>query len=350
MEIADRKGGPISAISRPHAPDGGTIVIIDFGSQYSHLIARRVRECMVYCEIVPHYVSWEEIAHMNPRGVILSGGPASVYDADAPMAPDWIYERQLPVLGICYGLQVLAHQLGGKVVPGRRREYGNAVLHQGFEGSAILADLPSSINVWMSHGDQVEELPPGFSSLAYTDNSSIAVFGDNKGIIGLQFHPEVVHTPDGKKIIANFLYRICQCQATWTTDNFAEDSILRVQERVGNGKVICALSGGVDSAVTAALVQRAVGNQLTCIFVNNGLLRHGEAQQVMDTFERNLNMNIVYVDATEDFLMRLSSVVDPEQKRRSIGEEFIRVFEDQAEKLGKVDFLAQGTLKNSFRR
>ena len=344
LEIAEGKGGLRPAAEETPGGKGEAVVVIDFGSQYSRLIARRVRECRVYCEIVPHDAPWEQVAPINPRGVILSGGPASVYEPDAPMAPSWLYESQLPVLGICYGLQVLAHQLGGRVVPGSRREYGHAVLHQNAEQNPLFADLPSSMTVWMSHGDQVQELPPGFRSLAYTDNSPIAVLGNDKGVLGLQFHPEVVHTPEGKKIIENFLYRVCRCQGTWTPSNFAEESVSRIQQQVGDGKVICALSGGVDSAVTAALIHRAVGEQLTCIFVNNGLLRQGEAQQVIETFERNLKINLVYVDATEDFLTRLATVIDPEEKRRAIGGEFIRMFEKQAAQLGQVDFLAQGTL------
>ncbi|MBI4282419.1 MAG: glutamine-hydrolyzing GMP synthase [Chloroflexi bacterium] len=344
LEIAEGKGEPRPATEGTPVGKGEAVVIIDFGSQYSRLIARRVRECRVYCEIVPHDAPWEQVAPLNPRGVILSGGPASVYEPNAPMAPSWLYERRLPVLGICYGLQVLAHQLGGRVVPGARREYGHAVLHQNAGESPLFADLPSSITVWMSHGDQVQVLPPGFRSLAHTDNSPIAVLGNDQGVLGLQFHPEVVHTPQGKKIIENFLYRICHCQGTWTPRNFVDESIARIQGQVGDGKVICALSGGVDSSVAATLIHRAIGEQLTCIFVNNGLLRQGEAQQVIETFERNLKMNLVYVDATEDFLTRLATVVDPEQKRHTIGEEFIRVFEKQAAQLGQVDFLAQGTL------
>ncbi|MDA0988537.1 MAG: glutamine-hydrolyzing GMP synthase [Chloroflexi bacterium] len=344
LEIAEGKEGLRPAAQETPSGKGEAVVVIDFGSQYSRLIARRIRECNVYCEIVPPSVSWEQVAPLNPRGVILSGGPASVYDPNAPMAPAWLYESGLPILGICYGLQVLAHQLGGKVVPGNMREYGHASLHQNDATSPLFADLPSSMTVWMSHGDQVQELPPGFRSLAHTDNSPIAVMGNDNGVLGLQFHPEVVHTPDGKKIIENFLYHVCQCQGTWTPTNFVDESVARIQAQVGNGKVICALSGGVDSTVTAALIHRAIGDQLTCIFVNNGLLRQGEAEQVIDTVERNLKMKLVYVDATEDFLTRLAAVVDPEQKRRAIGEEFIRVFEKQAEQLGQVDFLAQGTL------
>ena len=344
LEIAEERGGLRPIPENPHKAGDESVVVVDFGSQYSRLIARRVRESRVYCEIVPHDATWDQVAHLNPKGVILSGGPASVYEPDAPMAPMWIYERRLPILGICYGLQVLAHQLGGKVVPGSRREYGHAVLHQSASDSLIFADLPSSTTVWMSHGDQVLEMPPGFRSLAYTDNSPIAVMGNDEGVIGLQFHPEVVHTPEGKKVIENFLYHICRCRGAWTASNFVEESIGRIRAEVGDGKVVCALSGGVDSAVAATLVHRAVGDQLTCVFVDNGLLRKEESQRVMETFERNLNMNIVRVDATEDFLTRLAGVIDPEEKRISIGEEFIRVFEEQAAVLGRVDFLAQGTL------
>ena len=344
LEIAEERGGLRPIPENTQKAGDESVVVVDFGSQYSRLIARRVRESRVYCEIVPHDATWDQVAHLNPKGVILSGGPASVYEPDAPMAPMWIYERHLPVLGICYGLQVLAHQLGGKVVPGSRREYGHAVLHQNAADSLIFADLPSSTTVWMSHGDQVLEMPPGFRSLAYTDNSPIAVMGNDEGVLGLQFHPEVVHTPEGKKVIENFLYHICRCRGAWTASNFVEESIGRIRAEVGDGKVVCALSGGVDSAVAATLVHRAVGDQLTCVFVDNGLLRKEESQRVMETFERNLNMNIVRVDATEDFLTRLAGVTDPEQKRISIGEEFIRVFEEQAAGLGRVDFLAQGTL------
>ncbi len=344
LEIAEERGGLRPIPENPHKAGDESVVVVDFGSQYSRLIARRVRESRVYCEIVPHDAAWDQVAHLNPKGVILSGGPASVYEPDAPMAPMWIYERRLPILGICYGLQVLAHQLGGKVVPGNRREYGHAVLHQNAADSLIFADLPSSTTVWMSHGDQVLEMPPGFRSLAYTDNSPIAVMGNDEGVLGLQFHPEVVHTPEGKKVIENFLYHICRCRGAWTASNFVEESIGRIRAEVGDGKVVCALSGGVDSAVAATLVHRAVGDQLTCVFVDNGLLRKEESQRVMETFERNLNMNIVRVDATEDFLTRLAGVIDPEEKRISIGEEFIRVFEEQAAVLGRVDFLAQGTL------
>jgi len=241
-------------------------------------------------------------------------------------------------------MQVLAHQLGGKVALGTRREYGHAILHQGDVESPIFADLPPSMPVWMSHGDQIIEMPPGFTTLGYTENSPIAVMGNKHGIIGLQFHPEVAHTPQGKEVLKNFLYHICGCSGNWTAGSFIAESVERIRKQVGKGRVICALSGGVDSAVTAALVHRATGDQLTCIFVNNGLLRREEAERALNTFQRNLEMNIIYIDATERFLRRLEGVVDPEMKRRVVGEEFIQVFEEEAAKLGQVDFLAQGTL------
>ena len=321
-----------------------TVAILDFGSQYSMLIARRVRECQVYCEIVPHDVPWEQVRHLNLRGVILSGGPASVYDAGAPLAPPWVFQQGLPVLGICYGMQLLAHQIGGRVTPGLQREYGHALLRQTVGDTPIFAGLPAPLDVWMSHGDRIAQLPPGFRALAFTDNSPIAAMGNDKGMIGLQFHPEVVHTPQGKEILANFLERVCGCLRTWTPANFIAESVAHIQRQVGDAKVLCALSGGVDSAVAATLVHRAVGDQLTCVFVNNGLLRRGEPQQVLDTFQRHMKLNVRYVDASERFLAQLSEVFDPEEKRRIIGQEFIRVFEEEASKLGKIDFLAQGTL------
>ena len=344
LEIAKEKEG--LGWQPAEVPDGvgGGVVIVDFGSQYSRLIARRVRELHGYCALVPPTASWEVVGPLNPKGIILSGGPSSVYEPGAPMAPSWVYAHSLPVLGICYGMQVLAHQLGGRVVPGLKREYGHAVLHQNAYDAALFTDLPTSIPVWMSHADQVEELPPGFVALAYTDNSPTAVMGNQKSILGIQFHPEVAHTADGKKILENFLYRICDCEANWTAETFVAQSVRTVRSQVGSGRVICALSGGVDSAVTAGLVHRAVGNQLTCIFVNNGLLRREEAERVLETFQRRLKLNLVYVDASERFLARLKGVVDPEEKRHVVGEEFIRVFEESAAQLGDTQFLAQGTL------
>jgi GMP synthase (glutamine-hydrolysing) len=320
------------------------IAVIDFGSQYSHLIARRVRECHVYCELIPFDEPWEKIASFQPKGFILSGGPASVYQPKAPLAPPQLYASHLPILGICYGTQAIAHQLGGQVAPADKHEYGQAILKISDKKSPLFTGLPASMPVWMSHGDQIVEMPPGFKALAYTENSPTAVIGNGANIFGLQFHPEVVHTPNGKTIIQNFLYQVCGCHGTWTPSSFINESISAIRQQVKDGKVICALSGGVDSAVTATLIHQAVGNQLTCIFVNNGLLRREEAERALNTFRNNLKMNVVYVDASRRFLKRLKGVTDPEVKRRRIGEEFIRVFEYKAGKLGKTDFLAQGTL------
>ena len=329
------------------------IAVIDFGSQYSHLIARRVRELKVYSEIANPSDPWEKVERINPKGIILSGGPASVYDEGAPRIPDWVFERKIPVLGICYGMQALVNQLGGTVARGLKQEFGHATLHQdspsagwGLPGGRppLFHDLPPSCQVWMSHGDRVEALPPGFSSLAFTENSPMAAIGNGSDMFGLQFHPEVNHTPLGKDILENFLFRICGCEGSWTPGNVASDAIARIREQVGDGSVICALSGGVDSAVTAALLHRAIGDQLTCIFVNNGLLRLEEAERVQATFKRGMGLNLAYVDASERFVTKLAGVIDPETKRKVIGEEFIRVFEEAASGLGEVEFLAQGTL------
>jgi len=285
-----------------------------------------------------------KIAQLNPRGFILSGGPTSVYEPGAPLAPTYIYESHLPVLGICYGMQVLTKQLGGQITPGTRHEYGHAILHLSEVDSPLFASLPSSTPVWMSHGDQVQEMPPDFTTLAYTETSPFAVMGNGKGIFGLQFHPEVVHTPEGKTILRNFVYQICGCQGNWTIGNFIDESISSIREQVGKGKAISALSGGVDSSVVATLIHRAIGDQLTCIFVDHGLLRREEVERTFNVFRLNLGMNIIHVDASERFLKRLQGITDPEMKRKAIGEEFIKVFEEEANKIGKVDFLAQGTL------
>jgi len=346
LEIAKEIGGeqPTAAGEAVSGAEREAIVIVDFGSQYSMLIARRIRECQVYCELVPHDAPWEKISQLNPRGFILSGGPASVYEPGAPLAPTYIYESHLPVLGICYGMQVLTKQLGGQITPGTRHEYGHAILHLSEVDSPLFASLPSSTPVWMSHGDQVQEMPPDFTTLAYTETSPFAVMGNGKGIFGLQFHPEVVHTPEGKTILRNFVYQICGCQGNWTIGNFIDESISSIREQVGKGKAISALSGGVDSSVVATLIHRAIGDQLTCIFVDHGLLRREEVERTFNVFRLNLGMNIIHVDASERFLKRLQGITDPEMKRKTIGEEFIKVFEEEANKIGKVDFLAQGTL------
>ena len=343
---AEQKGGaaPLPTTETPIASERESIVLIDFGSQTSLLIARRVRECNVYCEIVAHDTPWKKVAHLRPKGIILSGGPASVYDTGAPMAPAWVYASKLPVLGICYGMQLVTQQLGGRVAPGTKQEYGHAVLHVSESESPLFAGLASQLSVWMSHGDRIEALPPGFSSLAYTENSPVAVMGNGNGVFGLQFHPEVIHTPDGKAILRNFAYKVCKCQGNWTAGNFINESMARIREQVGTGKVISAISGGVDSAVVSALIHRAIGDQLTCIFVDNGLLRRNEVDRVFDVLSRNMGVPIRHSDAASRFLKRLKGVVDPETKRKIIGEEFIRVFEEEAAAIGKVDFLAQGTL------
>ncbi len=345
LELAKELRGE-QPVVEPKLPPGEreTVVVVDFGSQYSMLIARRVRECQVYCELVPHDTPWEKIAPLNPRGFILSGGPTSVCDPGAPLPLSYIYESRLPVMGICYGMLAVAHQLGGDVARGAKHEYGHTILHLSAEDCPLFAGLPSSLPVWMSHGDQVMELPPGFRALAYSENSPFAVIGNDSTIYGLQFHPEVVHTADGKTIFQNFVLRICGCKGNWTPANFISESVDKIKEQVGDGRVVCALSGGVDSAVAATLIDRAIGNKLTCIFINNGLLRRDEPERVLNTFKRNLKMDIVYIDAADRFLERLKGVTDPEQKRHSVGNEFIRIFEEEAAKLGKIGFLAQGTL------
>ena len=344
LEIAQQKAVATPAPERSPDATREAVLVVDFGSQYSLLIARRVRECNVYSEIIPYDAPWEKVAHLNPKGIILSGGPASVYDPEAPLAPAWVYERGIPVLGICYGMQVLSHQLGGQVAPTKTREYGHAVLYQNAADHPLLEGLPPSMPVWMSHGDQITALPPGFQSLAYTDSSPVAAMGSPSGFFGLQFHPEVAHTPQGLALLRNFLFNICQCTGAWTAGNFASETIERIRDQVGDGQVICALSGGVDSAVAATLAHRAVGDQLTCIFVNNGLMRREEPERVDRTFRQHLKMNLIHVDAADRFLAALDNVTDPEEKRRVVGETFIRVFEDEAKSLGQVDFLAQGTL------
>jgi GMP synthase (glutamine-hydrolysing) len=303
-----------------------------------------VREASVYCELLPHDVDAEYLRALNPSGYILSGGPASVYQEGAPQLSRHILESGLPVLGICYGMQLLAHQLGGAVAPGARREYGHAELQVSPPVAPVFQGLPEGFPVWMSHGDVITQLPPGFRVTAHTRNSPIAAMGNDAGLTGLQFHPEVVHTPLGKELIRNFLYNECGCRGNWTPGSYIAETVARIREQVGDGRVICALSGGVDSAVAATLIHRAVGDRLTCVFVNNGVLRLNEAEQALETFRSHLKMNVVYVDATDRFLARLEGVIEPEEKRRIIGGEFIQLFEEEAQKLGRVDFLAQGTL------
>lgn len=346
LEIAKEIAGEQPAVVE-EAVSGAkqeAIIVIDFGSQYSLLIARRIRECNVYCELVAHDAPWEKIAALNPKGFVLSGGPFSVYDPKAPLAQSYVYESHLPVLGICYGMQAITKQLGGQVAPGTKREYGHAVLHLSDVDSPLFTGLPDSTPVWMSHGDRIEAMPPGFSTLAHTENSPVAVMENGQGIYGIQFHPEVAHTPEGKTILRNFVYNICGCQGNWTMSNFVADSLSKIKEQVGDGKVICALSGGVDSSIVATLIHQAIGDQLTCIFVDNGLLRREEVERTFNTFRLNMGMNIILASAADRFLDRLKGITDPEQKRKAIGGEFIKVFEEAAKEAGKVNFLAQGTL------
>ena len=319
-----------------------SILVIDFGSQYSRLIARSIRESRVYCEIISHKATWESVKALNPKGIIMSGGPASVYDKDSPKAQPWVYESGLPILGICYGMQLLISQMGGVVQSSDKQEYGHATLSVD-TNSKLFSNVPITSNVWMSHGDQVVEIPSGFEILASTDNTNVAAVGSAKQMYGIQFHPEVKHTLEGQKIIKNFIHEICGCSNLWTASNFILHAIDDIKSKVGNGKVICALSGGVDSAVAATLVHRAVGDQLTCIFVDNGLMRREEPERLIATFSRTMKANIVAVDESERFLNRLRGVIDPEEKRIGVGEEFIRVFEREARKLGQVQFLVQGT-------
>lgn len=322
-----------------------TIVIVDFGSQYSRLIARRVREQNVYSEIVAYDAGQDVLHDHDVIGIILSGGPNSVYDDGAPMAPAWVFDAGVPVLGICYGMQLLAHQLGGRVASGRAREYGHAVMHLNGSQLDLFAELDAEVPVWMSHGDRIEMMPPGFRAMAYSENSPCAAMGNpDIRAYGIQFHPEVTHTPQGAQILANFVKGICGATGSWTPRNFVRDAVRRIRDQVGDGKVVCALSGGVDSSVAAVLIHRAIGDRLTCIFVDNGLLRRGEAQRVESVFASELGVNLRSVNGTERFLTALAGVTDPEEKRRRIGEAFIRIFEEQAREIGEVDFLAQGTL------
>ncbi len=320
------------------------VLVLDFGSQYTQLIARRVRENKVYSEIFPFNVPIEKIREFRPKGIILSGGPSSVYDEGAPLPDAEVFRLGVPVLGICYGMQLMAYTLGGKVAKALKREYGRAQLAVD-DSSDLLWGITADTKVWMSHGDRIESLPAGFSPIGHTDNSPVAVMADKKRrFYALQFHPEVVHTDEGTRILHNFIFGICGCKPTWEMSSFVDWSVSDIREKVGSKKVICALSGGVDSSVVALLVHRAIGDHLTCIFVDNGLLRKGEAEKVKKTFEDHFHIRLIYVDARKRFLDKLSRVTEPERKRKIIGNEFISVFEDEAKKIEDADFLAQGTL------
>jgi len=321
------------------------IVILDFGSQYTQVIARRIRECSVYSTIVRYDTPAAEIAAMKPKGLILSGGPSSVYAKDAPLPDKAIFKLGVPVLGICYGVQLLAHYLGGKVERGEKREYGKGTLTVADEECALFAGLPRELQVWNSHGDKLTRLPKDFVVVGTTDNSDYAAIENSRRrFFGIQFHPEVVHSPRGREIIANFVHGICGCGRDWTMRHYLDQATEEIRAKVGKDRVILGLSGGVDSSVAAALIHRAIGDQLTCIFVNNGLLRAREADVVQEVFGRNFKMLLQYEDATALFLKKLKGITDPERKRKIIGKAFVDVFQSATKRAGKARFLAQGTL------
>ena len=328
------------------------ILILDFGSQYTQLIARRIREIGVYCEIWPWDTSDSEVLKFAPQGVVLSGGPESVHTDDGPLAPEVVFELGVPVLGICYGLHTMAAQLGGVVEPSAFKEFGYARVTVD-QPSRLLQDIEDHIDgegrpqldVWMSHGDKVVELPAGFELVASTDSAPVAAIADDgRGFYGIQFHPEVTHTAQGERILERFVHDICGCEEAWTPENIIRDSISRIRERVGTDHVILGLSGGVDSSVVAALLHRAIGDQLTCIFVDTGMLRYQEPEQVMATFARHMGVHVIKVDARRQFLDALKGITEPEEKRKIIGGNFIDVFEEQARKMGDARWLAQGTI------
>ncbi len=327
-------------ISKKHQ----VVIVLDFGGQYNQLIARRVREASVYCEMLSYNTPIDHILAKKPKGIIFSGGPSSVYGPGAPRIDKRIYETGIPILGICYGMQLLTRDLGGRVERANSREYGKAVLRV-TRGDKLFKGMEKQTDCWMSHGDYITEPPPGFDVTAVTANTPVAAMSNEpKKLYGIQFHPEVKHTPRGQDMLKAFLYDVCGCDGEWTMASFIDEEVARIREQVGSKRVISALSGGVDSAVASVLVSKAIGEQLTCIFVDHGLLRKGEAEQVKDTFGGRFNLNFIAVDAKDRFLKRLKGVTDPEQKRKIIGEEFIRTFEEEAEKLGKIDYLVQGTL------
>ena len=341
LEVAGAREPGAALTPAPNAPE--TVVVLDYGSQFSMLITRRIREANVYSEMVPWDTPAANLSHLRVKAFILSGGPSSVYEDGAPTLPAYVINSGVPVLGICYGMQLLTHTLGGRVEPSEEREYGHAILNLTEAANPLLKGLPASLPVWASHGDKVTQLPPGFRGIAQSDNAPVAVMTDGAKYFGILFHPEVVHTPQGDTLIRNFLFEVAGCRGEWTAGNFVEESVAAIRKAVGDGQVICALSGGVDSAVAAAMVHRAVGDQLTCIFVDNGLLRLGEAERVVETFTKHMAIKLRHVDATDRFLTQLAEVTNPETKRKRIGETFIRLFEDETRSLGRVDFLVQGT-------
>jgi GMP synthase (glutamine-hydrolysing) len=317
-----------------------TILVLDFGSQYTQLIARRIREANVYSEVVPFNTSLDAIRQHQPKGIILSGGPDSVYESGAPACDTRVYDLGVPVLGVCYGMQLLAKDLGGKVVPGAEREYGARDIER-IAPSTLVEGLK---RVWMSHGDRILEPPPNFQVTARSDTAMAAMENPARKIFGIQFHPEVTHTENGTALLRRFIFDVCGCAGSWTMGSFIERAVSRIKEQVGSGRAICAISGGVDSTVAAALVSRAIGDRLTGVFVNNGLLRKNEFEKVLSILRNNLHLNVRGVDAADRFLNLLAGVTDPEKKRKIIGGEFIRVFEEEAKQIGAVDFLVQGTV------
>jgi GMP synthase (glutamine-hydrolysing) len=348
VSARDRRLQDTEAKSAQETPADGrsgtgrsTIAILDYGSQYTQLIARRVRESRVYCEIFPHDVTADELTRKNVVGVILSGGPASVYDKDAPSIEKAILDGRFPVLGICYGMHLMAHLLGGEVAPEGKREFGPATVEVK-DPSGLFEGLGASERAWMSHGDTVKRLPPGFHGIATTDRLPFAAMSDGRNRFAVQFHPEVMHTPHGAEVLRNFLYRVCGCQGDWTPAAFVEEAVIELRRTIGDRRAILALSGGVDSAVAASLVAKAIGDRLTCVFIDHGLLREGEAAQVIATF--GPRVRLVPVNAEVRFLSRLAGVTDPEEKRKIIGEEFIRCFEEEAAKIGPVDVIVHGTI------
>ena len=320
------------------------ILILDFGSQYTQNIARKVRECQVYCEIHPCTLPFDKIKDFNAKGIILSGGPASVLEKDALLCDRRLFELKIPILGICYGMQLITHMLGGKVDPSPHREFGRAELMLK-EFSHLFEEVNNNSTVWMSHGDRISKLPEGFKGIAFTGNSPLAAIENSVArVYGLQFHPEVVHTADGTRILNNFLFKVCQCAKNWKMDSLVDYMIQDIRDKVGNAKVVCGLSGGVDSSVAAVLIHKAIGDNLYCLFIDNGFLRSGEKDKVENTFRDNFSIHLDVIDAADKFLEKLKGITDPEQKRKSIGNTFIKVFEEEAKRLGDFTFLAQGTL------
>ncbi|MDY4011263.1 MAG: glutamine-hydrolyzing GMP synthase, partial [Fusobacterium gastrosuis] len=321
-----------------------SIIILDFGSQYSQLIARRVREMGVYAEVVPFFENIKNILAKEPKGIILSGGPASVYADGAPTIDKALFDAGIPVLGLCYGMQLMTHLFGGEVARADKQEFGKAELLIDDIDNTLYKNIPNKTRVWMSHGDHITRIAEGFEIIAHTDSCIAAVVNRNKNLYAFQYHPEVTHSEHGAEMLKNFVFNVADCEKNWSMGNYIENTVKEIKEKVGDKKVILGLSGGVDSSVAAALINKAIGKQLTCIFVDTGLLRKDEAKQVMEIYAKNFDMNIKCIDAEERFLSKLAGVSDPESKRKIIGKEFVEVFNEEAKKLQDADFLAQGTI------